>query len=256
MIQSSDLVGAVNRTMYYDQAQFDIRFEWGEAGVLALAPHCDVTVIVDVLSFTTSVEIATANGAIVYPFHGREIEAEAFAARHDALLAAHSRTGSGYTLSPSSLVTIPAGTRLVLPSLNGSQLTYRAYEIAPDQPILAACLRNAAAVAHAISEQGWRRVGVIAAGERWPGDHTLRPAIEDLAGAGAVIARLPGTRSPEADTAVATFDMALTGLPDFLRHCSSGRELIERGFGADVELAAQLDVANGAPCLVDLGFVR
>jgi 2-phosphosulfolactate phosphatase len=38
--------------MYFDQSEYDIRFEWGLAGVKALAPICDVMVIVDVLSFT------------------------------------------------------------------------------------------------------------------------------------------------------------------------------------------------------------
>lgn len=56
---------------YFDQVEFDVRCEWGLAGVRHLAP-ADVMVIVDVLSFTTSVNIAVARGAVVYPYRWRD----------------------------------------------------------------------------------------------------------------------------------------------------------------------------------------
>jgi hypothetical protein len=42
--------------------------EWGMAGVETLHAHVAVLVIVDVLSFSTAVDVAASRGAIVYPF--------------------------------------------------------------------------------------------------------------------------------------------------------------------------------------------
>jgi 2-phosphosulfolactate phosphatase len=65
--------------MIYNQAEFDIRCEWGLQGVSQLAPISDVIIIVDILSFSTSVEIATNNGAIIYPYRWRDDSAVEYA---------------------------------------------------------------------------------------------------------------------------------------------------------------------------------
>ena len=232
--------------MYFDQNEYDVRFEWGLAGVQALAPVSGVMIIVDVLSFTTCVDIVVDNGGFVLPYRGPAESLAEYAAANGALYADRKRGGEGaYSLSPSSLITIPEGTRLVLPSPNGSTLSLAT----GDMFTVAGCLRNAGAVAAKAAQLG-KRIGVIAAGERWP-DGSLRPSLEDLIGAGAIIEYLDGRRSPEAEMATAVFHNSQPDLLNTLLHCGSGKELVGRGFEADVRLAAQMNVSGAVPLLVD-----
>lgn len=234
----------------FDQHEFDIRCEWGAAGIEQLAPHSDAIIIVDVLSFSTCVDIAVSRGAVVYPYRWRDERAYDYAKSLGALVAAGRRTASGYSLSPASLLDIPAGTPLVLPSPNGATLSLATGAV----PTFAGCLRNARAVAHAAQQVG-ARIGVIPAGERWP-DGSLRPALEDLIGAGAIIHHLAGTRSPETAAAEAVFLRFRDNLAGCLRQCSSGKELLDRGFEPDVELAAALNQSDCAPILADGAYRR
>lgn len=233
---------------FYEQAEFEIRCEWGARGVEQLASISDVAIIVDILSFSTCVEIATSRGAIVFPCHWKN-EAEEFAASLDAELAV--RRGergvhNQYSLSPLSLSQIPEGTRLVLPSPNGSTISLAT----GDTPTLAGCLRNCRAVAEAAMSYG-ERIAVVPAGEKWH-DGSLRPAFEDWIGAGAILSYLKGNVSPEAASAIAAYRQAVPHLNDLLKQCSSGKELIGKGFESDVDLAAELDVSQGVPILRDM----
>ena len=237
--------------MFFDQQEFDIRCEWGEHGVSVLAPISDVVIVVDVLSFSTSVDIAVHRGAIAFPYRGKDNGAVEFAASVKAILADPKRTRGSLSLSPQSLLQLQPGSRIVLPSPNGATLTMAAQPT----PVLAGCLRNAQAVALAATNYG-PRIAVIPAGERWPQDYGLRPSVEDLIGAGAIISYLSGRLSPEAASAVAVFQEARSGLDEWLPRCSSGKELIERGYSEDVRLAAQFNVSDSAPILKDGAFVR
>jgi 2-phosphosulfolactate phosphatase len=99
-------------------------------------------------------------------------------------------------------------------------------------------------------------VAVVCAGERWP-DGTLRPAVEDQWGAGALVGLLvdggwPDV-APEARAAAAS-------LPDLdigaaLRACASERELVDAGHADDVATAAELDASPHVPVLRDGAFV-
>ena len=234
--------------VYFGQDPYDLRCEWGLAGLLALQPSADAVIIVDVLSFSTAVDIALARGATVLPCRWKDDSAARFAADQGAVLADSRCAGDGYSLSPASLRSIPPGTRLVLPSPNGSTLA-----LAATIPVLTACLRNAPSVARQAAAHR-SRIAVVAAGEQWP-DSTLRPCLEDLIGAGAVLTALSGTPSPEAELAIAAFTRFRHDLGGALSRCGSGKELIERGFASDVELAAEYDVSRVAPRLEQGQFV-
>jgi 2-phosphosulfolactate phosphatase len=232
----------------FHQSEFDVRCEWGLQGAAQYAPTSDVIIIVDVLSFTTCVEIATAQGATIFPYRGDA--AGDFARLMNAELAA--KWGEGrYSLSPHSLVDLPSDLRLVLPSPNGSTLSLSTGEI----PTLAGCLRNARAVAVAAQQYG-RRITVIPAGERWREDGSLRPAYEDWLGAGAIISHLGGRLSPEARAARAAFLDAGDELPALLAQCGSAKEHVERGFPQNVDLVSALDASDCVPVLVEGAYRR
>jgi 2-phosphosulfolactate phosphatase len=220
---------------------------WGPTGARDLAPRVDVLVVVDVLSFSTSLSVALTRGAEVWPYAMGSDGAEQLAREIGAVLARGRSTRSGPTLSPASLVDLPAGTRLVLPSPNGSAIAHAALGAGVD--VVSACLRDAtAAIRHL---QRYERVGVVASGERWP-DGTLRPAYEDWLGAGTVAAGLLASGATGSPDAVAAAQSAEHPQP--LAGCPSGVELVERGFPSDVELAEERDVTTTVAVLADGRF--
>jgi 2-phosphosulfolactate phosphatase len=223
-------------------------------GLRTLASTVDVCIIIDVLSFTTSVDIALGRGAVVFPYKWHDGSEYTFADSVDAEVASRDRESRGWSLAPSSLAKIPKGTRLVLPSPNGSALSFGAAE-AGAEIVVAACLRNGAAVGSAYADEDLT-VGVIASGERWKGETgPMRVALEDLYGAGAVLSMFDtDDLSPEAQAAVAVWREAEPDIGNRLRACASGRELILKGFQADVDLAAQAHVSDLVPTLVDNRF--
>lgn len=213
----------------------ELACEWGEAGIAAWRDRAAVFIIVDVLSFSTAVSVAVERGAHVIPFpYGDAAAAAAEAARQGAVAAVPRSAGGGQlSLSPVSLRAVAPGTRLLLPSPNGSRLSLTTGEV----PTLCGALRNARAVAAAAAGlAGGGRIVVIAAGERWP-DGTLRPAIEDWLGAGAVLAALDGMPTAEAELARDSYRGAGPRLAELVRTSRSGRELIDAGYPDDVEIA-------------------
>ncbi|MCM0621040.1 2-phosphosulfolactate phosphatase [Nocardioides bruguierae] len=263
----------------HGQAASQVRLAWGLSGALACTARRGrqehgqpvqgrddgLAVVVDVLSFTTSVGLAVAGGTEVVPCPWRDERAADLASEHQAVPAVgrSESAAGGVSLSPASVADAAAAgdlpARLLLPSPNGSTIATRLAEAGVQ--VWAASLRTARAVADALVPEvlAGREVTLVAAGEHWP-DGSLRPAEEDLWGAGAVLAAVAaelgtGRFSPEALSARATW-VALGGRADHAGHaaallhgCASGGELVARGFGRDVDLAAQVDRDAVVPVL-------
>jgi len=237
--------------------------DWGLVG--ATACSANVVLVVDVLSFSTSVTLATERGTRVYPSPWNDQRAQALAAEHDAVLAIGRLEASrldGVTapsLSPAHLQRTAPVPRLVLPSPNGSTIATTLGQ--SGSAVAIGCLRNArAAGAWAAQElAAGRSVAIIAAGERWGSDKSLRPALEDQLGAGAIASHLVASGhahacSPEALAAAALFQAMARDLHDVMHTCVGGRELAAIGFESDVDVAAELDASIGVPILEDGAF--
>ncbi|QIK74862.1 2-phosphosulfolactate phosphatase [Nocardioides piscis] len=249
----------------HDQSAHRVRCEWGPTGAVAIP--ADHAVVVDVLSFTTTLTVALEHGIEVFPYSWKGAGAAQHALRHAATLAvgrfeALSRADARHvSLSPASIAAsrgLAGGIeRLVLPSPNGSTIAFALAEAGAG--VLGACLRNADAVAAWLAPRlsEGTTCALIPAGERWP-DDSLRPAIEDLWGAGAVLAGLVDRGveglSPEARAAEQAFRAVRPSLPGELAACASGVELIEAGFSDDVVVAGQLDASDVVPLLVGESF--
>jgi len=233
-----------------------VLFEWGPAGADAVAAGADVVAVVDVLSFTTTLTVAADKGIAVRPYPWRDETAAPFARRHDAVLAVGRREAAPgmISLSPATVARSEGVKRLVLPSPNGSAISARL--AAGGATVVGVSLRNAPAAA------SWARtragaggtVAVVAAGERWP-DGSLRPAVEDLWGAGSFLHHLvrgeAARPTPEAGAALAAYAQVAEALGPALRACVSGRELRDHGFPEDVETAAGSGVSEAVPVLRD-----
>lgn len=226
--------------------------EWGLQGALNYASRVDALVVIDVLSFSTSVCVAVERGAQVYPHPGGP-GARQLAEEIGGVLAGRRTLTDGPSLSPTSLLDLPPSTRLVLPSPNGGTI---AYSLAGQRcQVFAAALRNASAVGRYLAEaRDVSTVVLVPAGERWP-DDSMRVAYEDQVGAGAVLSRMlqldPAVGlSAEAEAALAAYERLRP-----LRDTPSGQELTERDFGDDIVLASAVDVTDVVPVLRDGCFV-
>lgn len=250
----------------FEQDGFDLRVEWGLDGVRALGPHCAVLVIVDVLVFTTTVDVVVGQGARVLPMPWQDERAAEAARKAGATLTPTglsrvdgdhpsgvvAQTG-GRTLRPSSLAGLSPDTFLAIATPNGGTLSAAAAQTGAT--VLAGCLRNASAVGAAAAElAGDRPVGVIPGGERWKTDALpLRPSIEDYLGAAAIAAAVTGRRapSPEARLAIQAYRSVADHVPQLLADSISGRELAAAGVPDDVVIASVVDASTTVPVLRD-----
>ncbi len=221
------------------QQEHDLcRLLWGRQGVREAVRRGDIVVVVDILRFSSAAVAAAAAGVAIVPA-GDVAEGARLAAEGGAELAG----GSGrFSLSPRSFAGAVAGSQVVLPSPNGSFCCRAAADL---PAVFVGALLNASATADAVmavqAETG-RGVTVLACGERFDSeDGSLRFALEDFLGAGAILARLELPRSPDAEAAVAAFRMAAPDLAGALAGCGSGLELAARGQADDIASCLPVD---------------
>ncbi len=258
----------------HTQAGHRVRHEWGQVGARAVLPEAGAegaftyAVVVDVLSFTTTLCVAAERGMTVLPYRWGDEEAAAYAEEHDAVLAlgrmeAQAAIGPGVagrapiSLSPAHMAEALPVPRVVLPSPNGSTLCFEL--AATGSTVVGACLRNRHAVARWLQPRLGEGavVAIIAAGERWA-DGSLRVAVEDQWGAGAVVDALEDLGvtgiSGEALAAAEAFRAVEHRMLDMLSGCASGLELSDVGFADDLRIAARTDASTVVPVLEGPAF--
>ena len=218
--------------------------------------------LVDVLRFTTAVCAAVEAGATVLPYRWADDGAAEFAAANGAVLAGMRERGEP-SLSPADLLTTRARhpARAAVAERCGAgrrgprpRRPPRARRL-PAQRHRRGPRRGRAGRRRA--DRGDRRRRALARRHR-----PAAPGVEDLLGAGAVLAALdpaasisrPGC-SPEAAAARAAFVAARPRLVEALHGCASGIELVGRGWADDVAVAAELDATASVPRLTEDGFV-
>lgn len=207
----------------FDQARFQVRLEWGLAGLDRVAP-ADVVIVVDVLRFSTTVTDAAAQGVAVH------LGDDAFAVSINGARVAAAAAETGAVVLLGCLRNASAVARAVV----GVQQR----------------------------RQRRTSVAVIAAGERAAaGDvGSVRFAVEDYLGAGAVVHALVELgidhTSPEAGVACEAFRGLRGAARHLLTASGSGQELIDRGLRDEVVAAAHIDAVDAVALLAGGVFRR
>lgn len=206
----------------FDQRRYQVRLEWGTAGLARLAPS-DVVVVVDVLRFSTTVTDAVARGETV-PL---DESADAVSVNGAAVATAAAASGAVVLLGCLRNARAVAGAVMAEQRRRGDRTS----------------------------------IAVIAAGEltgREP-DAALRFAVEDQLGTGAVIDALGALgidhTSPEAAAACEAFRGLRGAVRHLLTASGSGQELLDLGRRDEVLAAASVDAASVVPVLRDGAFV-
>lgn len=245
----------------FNQEPFACRVEWGIRGAREAAERGDIIIIVDVLSFSSTVISALRYGAIIYPYppnldgksYAEKVEADFILGRAES-----ARIGKP-TLSPITFNQEHSNKKYVLSSLNGAFCTWVATKV---PALLIGALLNAssvASVANRLRLQSKSNITVVPCGEQWNDvkehENSLRPSIEDYLGAGAILSYLEGEKSPEVEVCIGAFQNVKHKIKEIIWECGSGRELRIKGFEKDVKHCSRLNVYQTVPILLNDHFV-
>ena len=214
---------------------------WGQDGLAYYGAFFKAIVIVDVLSFCTTVDIALSKGCSVIPTKIENVDMLLSLAYQQQAILAKKRTEPGITLSPSSMKFLNSRQPILLPSPNGSTLIDLAFHF--EKPVFAGCFRNSQALTDLLNLKEFSPILFVAAGERYP-NKMLRPAVEDCWGVGSILANLDGEKTIEAEFSIQSFKAVSGDLRSNLLACESGQELVIHGYRQDVELAAEQNISD------------
>lgn len=200
----------------FDQSTYQVRLDWGLAGLERLA-ESDVVVIVDVLHFSTRVADAVADGA--------------------AVDLAEAGAWSSDSVAPAIAVTAAAsGATVLVGGIRNATAVARAIQAVQEQ------------------RQARTSIALIATGER-DASHDVRFAVEDQLGAGAIIAALTDLgidhTAPDAAVAAEGFRALRRALGHLLSASGSGQDAAD---AASVAAAAKLDAITAVPVFRERGF--
>ncbi len=200
-----------------DQSTYQVRAEWGVAGLRRLAP-ADIVIVVDALRFTTTVTDRIASGDVV------PLDDDAFAVSINGAVVAVAAADIGAIVLAGSLRNTKAVADAVL------------------------------AIQH---ERAARTsIAVIACGERVSRDSAeVRFAVEDQLAAGAIISALSDLGIDHTSPDAAVMGEGARALSRACVHLflasASGRELVEMGRRDEVVSAATRDAIDAVAILRD-----
>lgn len=229
---SLKLSGLRTQALAVPQSGYAIRFGWGEYGARHLGADAGTVILVDLFGVSTCVDVACSRGAVLFSVDDPQ-------------------AASSDVLSPWVLQACQPGAELVMAAAEAHAI---ATTLAPrSAQLLAGCLRNASAVAQAALRRGGP-ITVVTATEPWP-DGGLRPGLQDLICAGAILSKLPAAgRSPQARLAIMAWQLIGNYRARCLGMTPQGAALLRRRRHHDLMIALREDVSDTVPVWRDGAF--
>jgi 2-phosphosulfolactate phosphatase len=232
----------------YSQSPYVCRVEWGLRGAREAAERGDITVIVDVLSFSSTVVTAFHFAPWIF-LHRRPGTTSGTVCEKTKSRPRRGPKRGRRTGRPLLIPRFPERSGVFRGRRKGVRPVGRS-------------LLNVSAVddaAERIHARTGADITVVPCGEQWAdareGENRLRPGIEDDLGAGAILSRLRRSLSPEARVFMGAFRSVRNSLAELIWDCAGGRELRLRGFAEDVRFCARMDAFGEVPLLQGDRFV-
>jgi 2-phosphosulfolactate phosphatase len=222
--------------------------------IVARSASSRAAIVIDIIRASTTIAMALHNGCAGIIPVGKRREAKTLAATlgPGVLLAGERRAEkiAGFDLgnSPADFRRERvAGKTVIMTTTNGTR-AFRALDGARE--VIVCAFVNVSAVARWLCRAGLD-VMIVCAGRRG------RFCLEDAVGGGMLIDRLlrvfdgPIALSDAARASWTLFEIHRGDLLGMLRGCEWGRGLTEEGFGADLEVCAQVDITGTVPVMRD-----